>query len=72
VDGQFIDPHIDYFLVNVHAQQPPDKKEGDYGDNNVANPLACGPGFRLLCHLVDSSSYVRLWFLGQDISKQYF
>ena len=36
--------------MNVHAQQPPNKKEGDDGHDNVANPLACGAGFRLFCH----------------------
>lgn len=36
--------------MNVYAQQPPDKKEGDEGHYNVANPLACGSRSRLFSH----------------------
>lgn len=36
--------------MNVYAQQPPDKKEGDEGHYNVANPQARGSGSRSFSH----------------------
>lgn len=55
---------------NIHAQHPPYKEERDGGDDQVANPLPHGPGFRPVVH----GAMVAGWLpngAGQDRGYRY-